>query len=174
MIRLFSLAFVLLLLLQVAGCYVFFSIRLVQIHATSRRNLAFLPDSDLTRFHFTQAEYEKVRENKREIKVNGRMYDIARSQFQPDGSLIIFAKHDEAEDNLFAFLHEVLENINHDKKHVPAQVMQVSSLLYCHHTFQFSSSLYAFSIEHHSFYLKHECCISLVIEIPPPKVFSIC
>jgi hypothetical protein len=172
--RFFSLAFVLLLLLQVAGCYVFFSVRLVQIHAASRRNLAFLPDSDLTRFHFTHAEYEKVRENNREIKVAGRMFDIARFTTQPDGSIIIFAKHDEAEDNLFAFLHEVLENFNHDKNHIPSQVLQVSSLLYFDNPFQFSSSLSSVIIQHYSSYFKNECCANLMIQTPPPKVFSLC
>ncbi|MCU0350559.1 MAG: hypothetical protein MUF43_06985 [Flavobacterium sp.] len=102
------------------------------------------------------------------------MFDIARSTTQPDGSIIIFAKHDEAEDNLFAFLNEVLENLSNDKNHMPAQVLQVSSLLYFAHSFQFSSSPSVVTIQHNSSYLKNECCANLMIQTPPPKVFSLC
>lgn len=125
--RLAGIFFLLLLLIQVGGCYIYFVGRLAIIRTEMRTQLKHLPEEQLTRFQFTISEFRKARVDDHEIKVAGKMYDIARI-FRQSNTIIVLALHDSAEDNLLAFLSEMVSRSTQDKKPVPIQVEQLLTL----------------------------------------------
>jgi hypothetical protein len=63
-----------------------------------------------------------------EVRVDGRMYDIAFVE-EVAGNKIVYAMHDEKEDNLLALLSFVLDTPV-DKKQIPVVIQQFISLLF--------------------------------------------
>jgi hypothetical protein len=119
--------FLCLLLIQAAGCYIYFVSRLITIRKEMREQLKYLPEEQLTRFYLTAEEFRKARVEDHEIKISGKMYDIARISEQGN-RIMVLALHDEAEDNLFAFLSEIVSRSAKDKKPVPVQIEQLLTL----------------------------------------------
>lgn len=157
-----------LLLLQAAGCYVYFIARLTAIRAEMREQLKTLPDHELTVFTFTQEEFRKVKENDHEVKVNGKMHDIARIVIQ-DNKLLIYALHDEAEDNLLSFLDEMVKRSSTDKKPIPSQLVQLLTLQFISIESQFPQNS-SVAISHSSFYLSCQNSHTPIIDSPPPRI----
>jgi hypothetical protein len=93
----------LLLLVNISGFYGYFIVRLNQLHEESREALKYLPDSELDHFVLSPQEFKKARVNEREVLINGKMYDIARVHTGSE-MIEVFALHDEAEDDLLAFI----------------------------------------------------------------------
>lgn len=123
----FSIVLLSLLFLQVGGGYVYFVARLSSIRTEMREQLKTLPDHELTLLTLSESDYKKAKVDDHEVKVEGQMYDIARVE-RRDGKVLIFAKHDEAEDNLLSFLQEMLHRSANDKKPVPNQFIQLLTL----------------------------------------------
>lgn len=159
--------FLCLLLIQVGGCYIYFVGRLAAIRTEMREQLKYLPEEQLTRFQFTEAEFKKARVEDHEIKVDGKMYDIARIAEQGN-SIIVLALHDEAEDNLLAFLTEMVSRSANDKKPIPIQVEQLLAL-----SFLPASGISlqnGFSeINHTTPYFKVCASVFFTQELPPPR-----
>ena len=86
-----------------------------------RENIAILSPDEMQVFELTPSEYESARENEHEVKINGRMYDYATQRFEK-GVVILYAKHDEAEDNLLALLEEVVNTATSDTEEVPTEL----------------------------------------------------
>ena len=122
-----SIVFLSILLLQVAGSYVYFIVRLSGIRSEMREQLKDKPDEQLTLFILTSGEYQKAKVDDHEVKVNEKMYDIARIAIK-DNKVWVYALHDEAEDNLLALLNEMVKRSSKDKKPVPSQLIQLLSL----------------------------------------------
>lgn len=125
--KVFGIVFLSTLLLQVAGSYVYFIVRLSAIRQEMREQLKAKPDEQLTLLTLTAEEYQKAKVDDHEVKVNEKMYDIARIVVQDD-KVLVYALHDEAEDNLLAFLNEMVKRSSKDKKPVPSQLIQLLSL----------------------------------------------
>jgi hypothetical protein len=119
----------LLLWVQVAGIYLFFVARLAQVHEESRDRLKEKPLEELERLELTETEYEEARVNDREVKLNGKMYDIGRMEREP-GKVILYAEHDVAEDDLLAFVEAIWNNSQQDQKPVPSFVTHLFTSLY--------------------------------------------
>lgn len=115
--------------LNFLGFYCYYAFRLIEIRKEARAQLKFLPESRLDKFTFSEHEYEKVRRGEDEIEVNGSMYDIAKIT-QHNDSMIVLALHDEAEDNLIAFLQTIVKRSASDKKPVPPTVLHLFNLSY--------------------------------------------
>lgn len=124
-------AFVVLLLfsLNFFGFYAYYAFRLVEIRREMRMQLQFLPEEQLNRFVFSTTEYNEVMRGDDEVQVSGCMYDIARMEMYKD-SVLILALHDEAEDNLIAFIQTIVERSATDKKPLPTTVMVFFTLVY--------------------------------------------
>lgn len=86
-----------------------------------RESIALLSPEEMQVFELTIDDYESVRVNEHEIKINGRMYDHASPRFEK-GMVILYAKHDEAEDNLLALLEEVVSTATKDTQKVPTEL----------------------------------------------------
>ncbi|KXK25623.1 MAG: hypothetical protein UZ12_BCD005001604 [Bacteroidetes bacterium OLB12] len=159
--------FLSLFLIQVGGCYLYFVGRLVAIRAEMRERLKFLPEEQLSRFQFTPKEFLKVREDDHEIKVDGKMYDIARVSEQAN-QIIVWALHDEAEDNLLAFLSEMVSRSAKDKKPVPVQVEQLLTLSFLPPPFMVFQNRIC-KITHQTPYNKMCSAFFSTLESPPPR-----
>lgn len=105
-----------------AGVYVYFASRLYEIRREMRLMLRTLPDEALTRLDLTIEQYESGRIHEEELKIDGRMYDIARIVFRGD-SVIVFGLHDPKEDNLLAWLDEVLMRLQGDEDPLPSSLL---------------------------------------------------
>jgi hypothetical protein len=159
--------FLSLLLIQVAGCYIYFVGRLVAIRTELREQLKHLPEAQLTRFQFTPEEFIKVRVEDHEIKVGGKMYDIARVTEQSD-QVVVWALHDEAEDNLLAFLSEMVSRSTNDKKPVPIQVEQLLMLSFLPESFATPQNKCS-DIIHTTPYKEFGSMVFFTCELPPPR-----
>lgn len=163
----FSAILLSLLLLQAVGCYVYFFTRLMAIRMEMREQLKFLPDNELTVLAFTPEEFGKAKVDDYEVKVNGHMYDIARMVVK-ENHILVYAKQDEAEDNLLSFLDEIVKRSSHDKKPVPSQLLQWLTLIFISPEINFIQNK-AIKINHASYYAALISYHVPVIETPPPQ-----
>ena len=165
--KIIGIAFLSVLLLQVAGSYVYFVVRLSGIRSEMREQLKDKPDEQLTLLTLTPSEYRKAKVNDHEVKVNEKMYDIARIVVQDD-QVLVYALHDEAEDNLLTLLNEMVKRSSKDKKPVPSHVIQLITLQFVliENTMQ---ELSATLIEHTTAYTRSISSFISFIESPPPR-----
>lgn len=167
MIRRAPLLLLFLVLVNIAGFYGYFLVRLHGIHEESRAALRFLPDSDLERFVVSEEDFERISVNDREVEVNGKMYDVARKKFL-NGYVEFFALHDEAEDDLFAFIEEVILNTEKDGN-APPVFSQFSSLHFLGSGFGWEPDLYAALIIHHTPFISKRISPIQTLDSPPPR-----
>jgi len=165
--KIIGIAFLSMLLLQVGGSYVYFMVRLSGIRSEMREQLKDKPDEQLTLITLTTSEYRKAQVNDHEVMVNEKMYDIARIVVQDD-QVLVYALHDEAEDNLLALLHEMVKRSSKDKKPVPSQLIQLLTLQFViieHAIPPLNSTL----VEHTTAYTISIPAFTSFIESPPPR-----
>jgi hypothetical protein len=165
--KLISIAFLSILLLQVAGSYVYFVVRLTAIRQEMREELKHKPDEQLTLLTLSDDEYRKAKVNDHEVKVNQKMYDIARIVVQND-KVLVYALHDEAEDNLLALLHEMVTRSSKDKKPVPSQLIQLLTLMFLPIEDQPIKNSKIVS-SHNTAYSETITSFSSAIDSPPPR-----
>lgn len=163
-----TLLFLGILLMQVVGCYVYFISRLTAIRIEMREQLKLLPEDQLTRLILTREEYLTAQVDNHEVKVNGKMYDIARVVQRGD-QIMVYAIHDEAEDNLHSFLEEMVNRSENDNKPIPTQLSQLLTL-----TFFLQVAPKPFGIEyqiihHATVYSEIQYFITRSILTPPPR-----
>jgi len=166
--RLSAVFFLLLFVLNFAGSYVYFATRLVQIKHEMRAALRLTPDDQLTRLELPVDAFNRPRVEENEIQVNGRMYDIARMEFQHE-KVIVYCLHDEAEDNLLAFLDAVSHRAHQDTKPVPQPIQQFLSLTFLISEFHFVFLTTATSLQRSTHPLP-AYTIELPVPCPPPQI----
>jgi hypothetical protein len=165
--KLLTIFFVAILSIQVVGCYVYFATRLISIRHEMREQLKYLPTEELSVFTFTVDEFRKAKVNDHEIKVDGKMHDIARIESK-EGQLYVYAVHDEAEDNLLAFLSEIASRSSKDKKPVPSQLLKLISLQFVKTEISWQIHSGDF-IVHNTGYTVGASDFVQMIESPPPR-----
>lgn len=165
--KLFGITLLSLLLLQAAGGYVYFIARLTAIRVEMREQLKTLPDHQLTLLTFTKEEFRKAKVNDHEVKVNGEMHDIARIVLKGE-KLLVYAIHDEAEDNLLSFLDEMVKRASNDKKPVPSQLIQLLTLQFISVQTRLPQNTFV-TIHHSSLYLTPLSSRATSIDSPPPR-----
>lgn len=157
-----------LLFLQFGGGYVYFVGRLSSIRMEMREQLKTLPDHELTLLTLSESDYKKSKVDDHEVKVEGKMYDIARIE-RKNGTVLIFAKHDAAEDNLLSFLQEVLHRATTDKKPLPHRFIQLLTLQFILVENEFPKNT-SVSVMHATSYTNALYAYSTRIDSPPPRV----
>ena len=128
-----------------------------------KAQLRTLSNDQLTRLELSLEEYLAAKVEDHELKINGKMYDIAREELI-GGKIMVDALQDEAEDSLFSFLDEITKRTTHDKARASTSLIQFTTLHFlipnfsnltssvseCMHTttgYQFSISSYCRAIE---------------------------
>lgn len=152
-----------------AGFYVYFVFRLEAIHEESKAALFKESASEFERFELSVEAYEDALVEENEIKINDRMYDVAKVKYY-HGSVILFARHDAAEDDLLLFIKEVLQNASSDEKPTPGILTSFLSLQFLKSDFPQFKILDADSITHCTFYLSLFNTLSPIGLTPPPEM----
>ena len=166
--RFISIAIVCLLLLHFAGFYIYFIVRLGEIHIQMRHEFAKLPAESLDLIHVPRAEFMKSWLAEMEMKWEGKMYDIARVEF--DGDVVkVFGRHDLAEEDLLSFVASVAQTASKDHQRVPNSVLRFFTLEFE----ALNKTSLAFSganrFHHRSRYIKPQSLFEIPITTPPPR-----
>lgn len=159
----------LLLWIQVAGIYLFFVVRLAQVHEESRDRLKEKPLEELERLDLTETEYKEARVNHREVKLNGKMYDIGR-MVRESGKVILYVEHDEAEDDLLAFVEEIWKNSQQDQKPLPSFINHLFTSIYLLPHSVTAVGRVGKEIIPFSLSVNHYPSLVLIKDTPPPQV----
>lgn len=166
--RIVSTAVLAIFLTHFVGFYAYFVVRQSQIREEMRALIGQMPDQDFETFVLSHDEYLRIRVNDHEVKINGQMYDHSAPKFEK-GKVTLYAKHDEAEDNLIDFLRAVVKSASDDEKPVPSQLLSFLSLTFVTYhplavnpSFVFEKLNHPFSEKLHT---RH-----LPVLSPPPKV----
>lgn len=114
-------------LTHLVGFYAYFVVRQAQIRQEMREKIGSLPSDQLEIFELSLEEYQKIKINDHEVRIDGKMYDHSTPKFEK-GKIILFAKHDQAEDNLISLLSEIANRAANDNQPVPSSLMNFLSL----------------------------------------------
>jgi hypothetical protein len=119
------------MLLNGAGFYMYYAVELTAIKREMRAALKRLPDEQLHVLMLTRKQFANARQDDDEIRINGKMYDVARTR--PAGDYIaVYCLHDEAEDNLLAFITEVVTKPLTSEDSLPEEIIQYLTLTFIH------------------------------------------
>ena len=123
----FSILMLLVIGLHLAGFYGYLAVRLPQIRREMLTRLQETQPEHLQRIQLTEAAFRKSLVGDDEMKIDGKMYDIAYIE-RSAGSVIIFGLHDEKEGDLLEMISAILENSSNDKKPVPISLLSLNTL----------------------------------------------
>lgn len=122
-----SIVLLVVLLAHLAGFYAYFFVRLGELRMSMREKLAELPAQQLDVVRVPKDQFKASWLEEREMKWQGRMYDIAC--VQPDGNdLLVYCLHDKDEDGLLSFLSAVVDLSRQDNARAPISVVQFLAL----------------------------------------------
>jgi len=152
----------------VGAGYVYFIARLSSIRMEMREQLKSLPVHELTLLTLSESDYERAKVDDHEVKVDDKMYDIAWIE-RKGSKVLVYAKHDEAEDNLLSFLGEMLHRSANDKKPVPNQIIQLLTLDFVLIEDKLPENS-CINITHYYCYKTVLYNYCLLIDAPPPRV----
>lgn len=155
------------LLINTAGFYVYYAVQLRQIRTEMRLTLRLRPDDQLEVLRLTKKKYTEARVDEHEVRVNGKMYDIARMKISED-SVIVYALHDEKEDDLLTLMGEIISKPLKDRSSMPVEIVQFLTLLFV----QPQSATDFFSVKAGIFVSEYRFSIQVatpVMDSPPPK-----
>ncbi len=106
-----------------AGFYLYYFVQMRQIRLEMKAKLRSLPPDQLEALVLSLTDFNCARVEEHEIRVDGRMYDIARTIMDGD-SVRVFCIHDEKEDNLLALLNDVIGKPMERRSTLPEPVLQ--------------------------------------------------
>lgn len=128
-----SILTLIILLVHLAGFYVYFVVRLGEVRMEMRKKLAELPDEKLQVVVIPRESFRASWLDELEMKWNGRMYDIARVEHDND-VVRVYGLHDEDEDGLLNLIAAVVETSQQDTKEAPGSIVQFFTLEYVLHS----------------------------------------
>jgi hypothetical protein len=153
------------------GFYVYYVIALQRIYETIRAELEILPDDQLTCLTLSRAAYHASVVEDDEIRLNGKLYDVARLEFFGD-SVKLFAAHDVNEENLMAFASEMICKPFEEDPSVTGPILQFISFDFLPSQLVNKSLNEGKDIMHQSMYSCLSNAMFLNIEAPPPRTVS--
>lgn len=124
-----AILFLFIILTNGAGFYVYYIVMLQRIHLERREALKYTPDEQLQVLKLSRTEYLSSRVGENEVRVNHKMYDIARKSTASD-SVTIYCIHDEDEDGLLSLLERVIASPLKKTESIPQGVTQFLSLIF--------------------------------------------
>ncbi len=124
-----SLLLVGVLVIHLAGFYVYFIVRLGDLRMNMREKLAELPADQLEALRIPLNQFKTSWIEDKEMNWQGKMFDIARVEHQ-DNIVIVYCIHDKDEDNLLSFIGAVIDMSQQDTQSTPSSVTQFFSLKY--------------------------------------------
>lgn len=164
--RIIAVGFLVILALQFVGFYVYFGARLLAIRQEMRAALAALPEEKMEKIFFSSDEFKKLDIEENEIELSGKMYDFAKIVKSEDG-YILFALHDEHEDNMLSLLDEMIKRSTNDKKPIPSELGQFFALVFLPAPIS-SGFSYSKIVLSPTEYINTYQSVTLSIQSPPP------
>jgi hypothetical protein len=165
-----AIVFLLIWLINFSGASVFFMVQIHRQKRTMRELLASLPEKKLVHLTMSAVEFERLRVEKHELKINGRMFDIAFKKASGD-RLDVYGLYDEKEDALLSSLRQESRQQHAD----PSAHQSITSFL----SLQFLVPEEAYSVVQFTTTTRPSDTISLLYssrlrapEGPPPRVLS--
>ena len=156
------------LLVNAAGFYVYYIVELQTIHLEMRAKIRHLPDEQLTGLVLSSTEYERSLVEEDEIKVKGKMFDVARVKHIGD-SVMVFGIYDEKEDDLLALANEIISKPFDQDSDVTRSVLRFISLDFLPGQLLCNVSNHGRQIRHASNYFLASSSPALQCEAPPPR-----
>jgi hypothetical protein len=125
------------------------------------------PLENLQKIVLTLTQYTAAKVTGDEIKIDNKMYDVAHLEYKGD-TVIVYAQHDEDEDDLMAYFHSVLKRGHKDRKRVPGNLIKVLATQYLGSSFtiDFASPL---SVQFDTAYLTYYSSLEFGKPTPPPR-----
>jgi hypothetical protein len=117
------------MLVNGAGFYMYYAIQLQQIRTEMREALKVAPIDSLQVLILTTEQYKTSKVDEHEVRVNGKMYDIARIKLIQN-KVHVYCIHDKDEDNLIVFLSEIISKPLKDKNNIPQPILKFLALSY--------------------------------------------
>lgn len=127
-----------------------------------------LPDDQLTHLVLTADDFNKARVDDHEVKVDGRMYDVARIRVEND-TIHVYAVHDQSEDSLLGFLDTALGRLQNDTAQLPGSLIHFSLLQYIPVDFKLTISAGQSENIRSSVYQVLYSSIERPVDSPPPQ-----
>jgi hypothetical protein len=122
-----SLLLIGMLVIHLAGFYVYFIVRLGDLRMDMREKLAELPADQLETVRIPLHQFKTSWIEDKEMKWQGKMFDIARVERQDD-IVIVYCIHDKDEDGLLSFIGAVIDMSQQDTQSAPSSITQFFSL----------------------------------------------
>jgi hypothetical protein len=162
-----SILFLILLLANGLGFYVFYVLQLHQIKIEMRESLKAFPNEKLDILELSELEYEEAIVEEDEIQVEGKMYDVARVA-HGNGTVKVYCLHDVKEDNLM-LLGEIISQPMSEKHRIPPVFIAYLALMFITPATIFDLVTASSDIQRIQFY--HFATVSPYIKkfIPPPR-----
>jgi len=130
-----------------------------------------IPEEQLEILKLSEQQYEKSIVEDGEIKVNGRMYDVARIS-RMNGMVNVHCLHDEKEDNLFALLDELVAKPIKNQNSIPSEIFEFLSLVFIDTGASPDFSIAESDSEKNKTYHFSSKTILLELTTPPPRSAS--
>jgi hypothetical protein len=151
--------------------YLYFSIQQIAIKTEKNRQLKITPISKLDKLEISLQQFEEAKVEENEIRVGGRMFDVAKVIQANDDQLILYGMFDNDEDDLLAFL----ECLTADDKQGCAPAFVLSSM---HLFFELplsevykSKNLFQVTVARTLYYYL-QTNVTLKTESPPPRFLA--
>ena len=161
------------LLTNLAGFYVYYCVRVVEIKREMNRRLAQTSPELFQKIVLSTDEYLEAREGDDEVEWKNSMYDIAWIEFN-EGSVVILALRDEMETDLISFISGILSLDGNAPDSFPVSFTQ-----YLNISLRFVGPLEMVdlnsigNISHNTHYLAQETGRFLQVVSPPPRQNSL-
>lgn len=124
-----AILFLAVLLFNGSGFYVYYAIQLREIKQEMREALQATPDDQLEILVLTEQQFRNSLADEYEVRVNGKMYDIART-VKHGGLVKVYCLHDQQEDDLIAMVSEIIGKPLKNKTAMPHQISAFITLTY--------------------------------------------
>lgn len=85
------------------------------------------PDHELDILVLSRQAYAEAKVEEHEIRVNGKMYDVARTKVSGN-RVTVYCLHDEAEDDLMGFFAEIIGTPLEENSPVPDEILEFISM----------------------------------------------
>jgi hypothetical protein len=168
--KVLSIMVLFILLVNVAGFYAYYVVQLNRIHKEVREALILRPDNEFEILVLSNDAYQKSIVEEGEIRVNNKMYDVARITNLRD-SVKVYALHDGKEEDLQSLLNEIVSKPLNGKSAVPNAVLLYLSLVFitpAHDIIIGTNDQEEFLTTSYCFSMKPAV---LLQETPPPWIF---
>lgn len=166
--RLLSIVVISVFSLHFVGFYGYYIFRLIEIRTEMRDQLKDTPLSELQKLDLTLNRYNQSRVGEDEVKIDGKMYDIATLQVKGD-RVVIYALHDSDEDSLLSFLDAIIMRSHRDTEPLPSGLFALAGLQYLPSLFQLVQPIFIIQ-KGATNYLDIDSSFHPKLRTPPPRL----